>query len=377
MRFPVAAVTAMALSILTPQMAVAAAAADTPVKAPLKPCTLKSPLTGAYFDLNKIAIHAPPPKDGSSESGNGDSKPKPVIGGEVRSESWRARGYDYGANFTMNICAPVVEELGDVVGVQEGLRKNVSAFYTKDDKVYSIGQVNNEPIWRGKRMVLNYTDGSPCASTINEDAATDGTTTTTTPPSDGRRKSTIISFLCDRDMVAPPATVSFVGTLDECSYFFEVRSSAACGGVAAPAEGGLSPAGVFGVIALIAVAVYLLGGCAYQRTVMHQRGWRQLPNYTLWAGLATLVRDMATSTLSCLTTVLHLERCFPQLLERGLRSGSGRAASSTRGGYGSRARGRGRYGRLGSNDSVSPWSERVDMDEENRIIDQLDEEWED
>ena len=59
---------------------------------------------------------------------------------------------------------------------------------------------------------------------------------------------------------------------------------AACGSVIA-AQQSLSPGGVFGVIALIAAAVYLLGGIAYQRTVMHQRGWRQLPNYTLWAGI--------------------------------------------------------------------------------------------
>jgi hypothetical protein len=36
---------------------------------------------------------------------------------------------------------------------------------------------------------------------------------------------------------------------------------------------------------LIAVMAYLVGGCMYQRTVMHQRGWRQLPNYSMWAGI--------------------------------------------------------------------------------------------
>ncbi len=63
---------------------------------------------------------------------------------------------------------------------------------------------------------------------------------------------------------------------------------AACGGVIAASQS-LSPVGVFGVIALIAMAVYLAGGVAYQRTVMHQRGWRQLPNYTLWAGIGGFV----------------------------------------------------------------------------------------
>ena len=37
--------------------------------------------------------------------------------------------------------------------------------------------------------------------------------------------------------------------------------------------------------ATIAVIVYFVGGCMYQRTVMHQRGWRQIPNYALWAGI--------------------------------------------------------------------------------------------
>ena len=66
------------------------------------------------------------------------------------------------------------------------------------------------------------------------------------------------------------------------------RAQAPSGGVR-PAQDPLGPGGVFGVIALIAAAVYLLGGIAYQRTVMHQRGWRQLPNYTLWAGIFAFV----------------------------------------------------------------------------------------
>ena len=61
-------------------------------------------------------------------------------------------------------------------------------------------------------------------------------------------------------------------------------TSAGCAGIE-QAKQTLSPSGVFGVIVLIAVIVYVVGGCVYSRTVLQQRGWRQLPNYTLWAGI--------------------------------------------------------------------------------------------
>lgn len=94
---------------------------------PPKPCTISSPSTGAYYDLNEIAVqplvdHKPQHKDD-------------------RTESWHARGYDYGTNFTMNFCRPVIEDVSDVVGVDDSLWKNVSAFYEHDGKFYSIGYV--------------------------------------------------------------------------------------------------------------------------------------------------------------------------------------------------------------------------------------------
>lgn len=93
-------------------------------------------------------------------------------------------------------------------------------------------QQASDPFFRGRKLVLNYTDGSPCP----------GTNST-------RRKSTLMSFLCDRDAAANGANPSFVGTMDSCAYFFEVRSAAACGGIAVnPHAGGLGPAGVFGIM---------------------------------------------------------------------------------------------------------------------------------
>ena len=142
-------------------------------------------------------------------------------------------------------------------------------------------------MFRGRKLVLNYTDGSPCPAPSdepklfrrkivdgdggdeddkeggdkddkdkddNEDKDKDkdkddedsDNGDDKKPSEGGRRKSTIMSFLCDRDLVTP--AFSFVGTLDSCTYFFEVRTSAACGGVAASSDGGLSPGGVFGIM---------------------------------------------------------------------------------------------------------------------------------
>jgi hypothetical protein len=58
-------------------------------------------------------------------------------------ESWHARGYDYGTNFTLNFCAPVVETLGkdprEFEGIDKDLWRNVSAYYTDGKRSYSIG----------------------------------------------------------------------------------------------------------------------------------------------------------------------------------------------------------------------------------------------
>ncbi|OKL60633.1 hypothetical protein UA08_04168 [Talaromyces atroroseus] len=331
------------------------AASDTPAH---RPCSVQSPTTGAFFDLNSISLSPPELKDGRK------------VHKTDRDESWEARGHDYGANFTMNICAPVIETVVDVVGVEKARWQNVSAYYEHKGKIYSLGEQNPEPIFRGKRLVLNYTNGSPCTSSGNpllgsslhaDDDFTAEHGYSSSKPSYSataagdsqttKRKSAIMSFLCDREAPAATPAVSFVGTMDSCTYFFEVRSLVACGGVAAVPEGGLGPAGVFGVIALIAVFVYLLGGCAYQRTVMHQRGWRQCPNFSLWSDLVGFVQDFIIIIFSSIT------RCFVRK-DSSSRPNGQRGIISAIGGRRGADRG-----------------DRGDVDAENRLIDQLDEEW--
>ncbi|MCJ1230681.1 Cation-independent mannose-6-phosphate receptor CI-MPR [Toensbergia leucococca] len=298
---------------------------------PTAPCTIFSPSSGSFYDLNTIAIQ--PIKDGKKAHK------------DDRTESWHAKGYDYGANFTLNFCAPVIEDLEDVVGVERALWQNVSAYYKLEGKTYSIGQQSSEPIFRGPKLVLNYTSGSPCTQQFEKAQKLTGHNDNDDDDDSGsleevQRKTTIISLLCERDSLAAKASVSFVGaSLDECTYFFEARSVAACGGVS-QSQQTLGPAGVFGVILLITAAVYLFGGIAYQRTVMHQRGWRQLPNYSAWAGIGSFIKDIFIITFSSCVRLLPRRKGYNQL-----------APHNT--------------------------NHRGHADDENRLIDQLDEEWDD
>lgn len=278
-------------------------AADT--KPPLKPCTIHSPATGSYYDLRPLDL-----------SLQQSSKSK-----DSRTDSWHAKGYDYPANFTLNFCGPVIESLDDVDGIPASRWKNVSAFYkTEKANIYSIGQSNSELVFRGRKLVLNYTGGSPCPDLdedgnptpetldvrtrkiIDDDDDDDDKDSKKTPskstPGNRRTKTTLLSLLCDRDpTLSTHPSLSFIGTPDHCIYVFEARSRYFCGGATSSLEpGSLGPGGVFGVIIVIALLAYLVGGCAYQRIVMRQRGWRQCPNYAVWMGLVGVVKVSLTSS---------------------------------------------------------------------------------
>jgi cation-dependent mannose-6-phosphate receptor len=241
---------------------------------PDPPCTATSPLTGSFVDLRSLSrIHYVGGSPDGPEAAPKLPSPDP---------DWTARGWDYPANFTINVCAPVAPEEGRrFVGLDEpeahptpgegrdgggdGLKeqqrrrrrrrssedsedgekegdgdvqpldpqKNVAAFYTINGTAYSLGIPSDRPVFRGRKLVLTYTDGSPCP----HQPASRGLDTAI------YRKSTIMSFMCDQSLMVK-AAVAFVGTTDECSYFFEVRTGAACPGV--KTEGGVGVGWLFG-----------------------------------------------------------------------------------------------------------------------------------
>lgn len=339
-------------------VAAAGAVQDDPTATVHAPaCTATSSTgSGAFFDLRPdMAVE---PQEGSYRSGP--------------TKDYFSKGYDYGKNFTLNICGAVVDPVSDVVGITPPRWQNVSAYYTSKGQIFSIGSESMDLQSRGRKLVLQYTGGSPCgpdatikskrdpqtdynydgnnpessavasASGQSQPEATSSADDKPTEPEDKvRRKSATISFLCDRDPGATSANVYFVGTdPDECAYFFEARSSHACAHAEPHKPGSVGPGSIFGLILIIAVLVYLLGGIFYNRTVAHARGWRQLPNFTLWAGIWSFVCDLI---------VLAVSACFQRM--------------SIRRGY--------------RHLSTSPSRRERNIDAENRLIDQLDEEWED
>ncbi|KAK9467751.1 mannose-6-phosphate receptor binding domain-containing protein [Lipomyces arxii] len=180
-------------------------------------CTAISPLTGNFFDLRAL-----------TRSRN------------LEETDFHAKGYDYGHNFTMNICAPIVTVPGVVQGVANP--DNVSAYYTTDSgEIISIGQSMSQPKFRGRRLVLEYTDGSPC----------EGSST--------MRKSTLITMACDRELISELA-LNFVGQLNNCAYFFEARTPHACAKAGSKGGGAdtLGPFGMFALIVGVMVLVYVL-----------------------------------------------------------------------------------------------------------------------
>lgn len=118
--------TSIALALLA--ASVSASSDEEPshtTQAPL--CTATSSTgSGAYFDLRPDTAW---PEDSGKAHKHAVHK------------DYHAKGYDYGKNFTMNICSSVIEPVWDVVGVEESMWKNVSAYYTSHGNIYSIGSV--------------------------------------------------------------------------------------------------------------------------------------------------------------------------------------------------------------------------------------------
>lgn len=214
-----AAGAAVQVAPVEPAIPAAALNPDRPPKHPEPPedppCTTTSHASGNFFDLSPLTRAYP-----------------------ADTADWTVRGHDHPANFTLNFCAPLLLPLPN-----HPTAANVSAVAKyPDGSIVPIGSLSTAPKFRGRSLVLEYTGGSPC---LTADGADTGLTT-----------STLISFKCAHEMKGPGA-VSFVGSLDNCTYFFEARTIHACPAVNQRQT--IAPVSMFAVILFVAVGVWLVG----------------------------------------------------------------------------------------------------------------------
>jgi hypothetical protein len=94
-------------------------------KEPDPECTVTNPSTGEFFDLRPLIRRE-------------SDKFRPNSRLSDNRTDWEINGRDYGHNFTLNICEPVLSDYSDVVGVSD--HTNVSAFYIDSNgRKISIG----------------------------------------------------------------------------------------------------------------------------------------------------------------------------------------------------------------------------------------------
>lgn len=192
----------------------------------LDPCTVFSPLKG-FIDLRSLAAL------------------------ETRAQPWAARGFDSGRNYTLGIClSPVKRSAAAAAQVRDGLNiSQVGAYYIDPDtqEYVLMGQVSGAPVFQGRKLTLTYANGLYCSTRYANGERV--------------RRTTILTLACDREMLTK-AHVSYVAAVDDCTYFFEVRSHYACP-TAAKADN-LAAIWIFLLILLAALMVYFSGGFLYR-----------------------------------------------------------------------------------------------------------------
>ncbi|KAG0264800.1 Cation-independent mannose-6-phosphate receptor CI-MPR [Mortierella polycephala] len=204
-------------------------------------CTVTHPTTGKFYDL------------------------RPLIRKESDQDWTPNTGADKSMEFKLNVCHTVLKKDLDVKN-QEDI-----ASWGRRNKGTSLGKLSKNPFFRGDSLLLEYKDGDDC------------------PNAQYYKKSTLIRFVCDTS-VNGQGNPYLISNNNDCSYWFEWHTPLACS-VDRPSSG--SGGGVFGTIVGVVVAVYLIGGIAYNRIVNHARGLKQIPNYQAWVDAFDFIKDMA------------------------------------------------------------------------------------
>lgn len=195
----------------------------------LDECTIVNPLNRGFIDLRGLS----------------------AVGNEGRHLGWGAKGYDSGVNFTLGVCSSPMKRVHDKTEIQDGLNSSMIGAFYKDpttSQYISIGEFNTKPIFRGRKLILNYENGSFC--NLRDENG------------ERIRKSTIITLTCDKD-IQSKASVSYIGNSNDCSYMFEMRSHHAC--PTAAKDNNLNAVWIFILIVLATIVGFFSGKILYKQ----------------------------------------------------------------------------------------------------------------
>lgn len=197
----------------------------------LDPCTVINPHSHGFIDLRGLSL----------------------LGNEGRALPWTTKGYDYGRNFTLGICStPFKKTHNGPREMKDGVNSTLVGGYYVDPQsgqYVSLGDFSTTPVIRGRKLTLTYTNGSYCDNFLDR---------ATGKPA---RRLTMITFTCDRDMLAK-ASIAYVGSFNDCNYMFEVRSHHAC--PTAAKANNLAVVWIFLLIFVAALLVYFSGDLLYK-----------------------------------------------------------------------------------------------------------------
>jgi len=212
-----------------------------------QPCTVTNETTNKYYDLSSLT---------KKEGGD-----------------WIIYGYGTGWTFYMNVCHGVLyrdnnddysefKDIG-VYGV------NPEYYNSTREKDHNIGKISNEPLIRGDKLVMEFSNGKKCGST-------------------NYGSTSVVSFICDKTVEGQGQPI-FISRFEDCAFFFEWRTPAACPTDKKDAKGGW---GVFFTIFIVALIVYFVGGIIYNRMVHNATGMYQIPNWEFWSNTLDFLKDM-------------------------------------------------------------------------------------
>ncbi|SCU90013.1 LAME_0E06656g1_1 [Lachancea meyersii CBS 8951] len=165
-------------------------------------CAVMNPLTGNYVDLSELST-TPNMHRGNSQKKyhNGHNGHN---GQDWQKTRWLVKEPDTHLNYTLGICSSATRKSLD------SLANSTGAFFVDPEshQEVSIGDYVTQPRFVGKKLTMAYENGDLCPNGVD-------------------RRATLLSFVCDKE-IQSKAQISYVGSLHNCSYYFEVRSVYAC-----------------------------------------------------------------------------------------------------------------------------------------------------